>query len=72
MKKFEEIFKFISECLGKNTYISFMSQYYSAYKAGDYRDISRGINEEEYNRALSMLRKYGLKKARKAPQFSKR
>ncbi len=57
----EEIFKFISECLGKDTYISFMSQYYPAYKAGDYRDMSRGINEKEYYKALSMLHGYGLK-----------
>ena len=56
----EDIFKFISERIGKDTYISFMSQYYPAYKAGDYSEISRQINKKEYDEALSLLYKYGL------------
>ncbi len=57
----ESIFKFIAEELGKDTYISFMSQYYPAYKARDYSAISRRINKKEYDRALSLLYKYDLK-----------
>ena len=57
----ESIFKFISDRIGKETYISFMSQYYPAYKARDYKEISRGINKKEYDDALASLYKYGLK-----------
>ena len=57
----ENIFKFISDSIGKETYISFMSQYYPAYKARQYKEISRGINKREYDEALSLLYKYGLK-----------
>lgn len=57
----ENIFKFISDCLGNNTYISLMSQYYPTHKAANYHAISRGINKLEYDEALSLLYKYNLK-----------
>ena len=57
----ESIFKFISDCLGNNTYISLMSQYYPAHKAHNYSEISRRINKLEYDEALSLLSKYDLK-----------
>ncbi len=57
----ENIFRFISEKLNKETYISFMSQYYPAYKAASYEEIARGINRKEYDGALSSLYRYNLK-----------
>lgn len=56
----EAIFKFISERIGNDTYISLMSQYYPTYKADDYTEISRRINKEEYDAAVGLLLKYGL------------
>lgn len=58
----EEVLKFISRRLGKNTYISFMSQYYPAYNAFKYSRLSRRINKKEYDKALEILDKYGLHK----------
>jgi len=57
----ESVFDFISNEIGKGTYISFMSQYYPTYKAGDYKEISRRINRDEYDRALAAFYKCGLK-----------
>jgi putative pyruvate formate lyase activating enzyme len=56
----ENIFKFISGFFGNDTYISLMSQYYPAYKASDYVEISRQINKIEYDKAVSLLYKYDL------------
>ena len=58
----ENIFKFISDFLGNDTYISLMSQYYPAHKASNYIEISRGINKTEYDEAVSLVYKYGLRK----------
>ncbi len=57
----EQIMRFISEKVSKETYISLMSQYFPAYKAPDMDDvISRRITPEEYNKAKDWLKKYGL------------
>lgn len=56
----ESAFKFISEFLGKKTYISLMSQYYPANKAGEHKEISRAISKSEYDNAVTLLYKYGL------------
>lgn len=57
----ESVFKFISDSLGNDTYISLMSQYYPAYNAYNYINIARKINLNEYNEAVSLLHKYNLK-----------
>ncbi|MDP3789073.1 MAG: 4Fe-4S cluster-binding domain-containing protein [Candidatus Omnitrophota bacterium] len=54
------VLRFISEELGADAYVSFMSQYYPAYDAPKYRELSRRINRREYDEALSLLEKYGL------------
>jgi putative pyruvate formate lyase activating enzyme len=41
-------FNFIKEAIGKDTYLSIMSQYYPTFKAHDYDAISRKITPEEY------------------------
>jgi putative pyruvate formate lyase activating enzyme len=58
----EHVLKFIARELGQNTYISFMSQYYPAYNAFKYNELSRRINRREYDEALALLDKYGLHK----------
>ncbi len=57
-----DVLKFISHALGVGTYISFMSQYYPAYHAFNYSELSRRINKKEYDEALQLLDKYGLHK----------
>ena len=56
----DAVLRFISESLGADAYVSFMSQYYPAYNAVKYRELSRRINRREYDEALSSLEKYGL------------
>ncbi|MDD5680660.1 MAG: 4Fe-4S cluster-binding domain-containing protein [Candidatus Omnitrophica bacterium] len=57
----EAVLKFISQNLGRDAYISFMSQYYPAYNAFRYEKISRRINKKEYAGALATLEKYNLR-----------
>lgn len=58
----ENIFGFISESIGADTYVSLMSQYYPAYKALDFSEISRRINKKEYDDTVPLLHEYNLKK----------
>lgn len=57
-----EVFKFIAEELDKEVHISLMSQYYPVHNA--FREIllSRKLREQEYEKALSLMEKYGLAK----------
>lgn len=52
--------EFIARELGEDTHLSIMSQYYPTYKARDYADISRRIQEKEYNGVLERAEKLGL------------
>jgi putative pyruvate formate lyase activating enzyme len=56
------IFKFLAEEVSKGTYISLMSQYFPAYKAGEDDSIDRRITPEEFQRAVEAFHKAGLKK----------
>ncbi|MFH1715204.1 MAG: radical SAM protein [Elusimicrobiota bacterium] len=47
--------------ISKEIFVSLMAQYHPAYKADDFKEINRRLTEEEYNRALELLDKYGLK-----------
>ena len=57
----EEVFKFIAEELSPDVHISLMSQYYPTNKS--YKDIliNRALRESEYEKALRLLNKYGLR-----------
>jgi putative pyruvate formate lyase activating enzyme len=57
----ENVFRFISEELSADLYVSVMSQYYPVNKAMDYPLISRKISLREYEKAVELLEKYGLK-----------
>lgn len=56
----EDSLKFISEKVGKGTYMSIMSQYFPTHKAADYPLISRPISHREYEEVLEWLDKFGL------------
>ncbi|MBM2838112.1 MAG: Radical domain protein, partial [Deltaproteobacteria bacterium] len=55
-----ESLRFISEKVGKETYISVMSQYFPTHKAAEYPLISRPISFSEYEKALEWLDSFGL------------
>ena len=62
VSKTEEVMRFISERLSKDTLISLMSQYLPYYKAGEQKEISRRLNVKEYDDAKEAMHKYGLEK----------
>jgi putative pyruvate formate lyase activating enzyme len=56
----EKFVKWVAEALPKSTYVNIMYQYYVAYKAFDYPQISRGITVDEYLEAMNWAKEYGL------------
>ena len=57
----EKVFKFIAEELSPNIHISIMSQYYPTNKTGKENLLDRTIRSTEYDFALNLLDKYGLR-----------
>jgi putative pyruvate formate lyase activating enzyme len=53
--------KFIAEELSKDTYISLMSQYHSAYKSSKFKELSHSLSLQEYNEAIDYLETLNLK-----------
>ena len=56
----ERIMKFLAEQISKDVYISLMSQYFPAYKAHEFKELSRRITAEEHEEAYQIMQKYGL------------
>ncbi|MCM8782003.1 MAG: radical SAM protein [Candidatus Omnitrophica bacterium] len=56
----EKVFKFISQNISKDIYISLMSQYHPTYKAAEFPEINRRITKKEYEETIKLLFKYGL------------
>jgi putative pyruvate formate lyase activating enzyme len=54
------VLKIIKELVGKNVYISLMSQYIPSYKACDIEEINRVLSEAEYNEVLSYFEELGF------------
>ena len=55
-----ESLKFIKDNISKNAYLSIMSQYYPAFKAYDYKEISRGVTIDEYKFVIDGAKELGL------------
>lgn len=55
-----EIMQWIAENLPKDTYINIMAQYRPAFRAYDYPQLSRMINQAEYRSVVNKARKLGL------------
>jgi putative pyruvate formate lyase activating enzyme len=56
----KNIMHFIAKEISLHTYISLMAQYFPAYKAKEFPEISRRINKEEYEEALEIFKKENL------------
>ena len=56
----KESLKFIKDKVSRNASLSIMSQYYPAFKAGDYKDISRRISAFEYENIVDEAKRLGL------------
>jgi putative pyruvate formate lyase activating enzyme len=60
----EAILRFVAAELGTDTYVNLMAQYYVSGRVGQngqYPEIARGINREEYEQALALGRALGLR-----------
>jgi putative pyruvate formate lyase activating enzyme len=58
----EKTFEFIAKEISKNTFLNIMDQYWVAYKAFHYPEISRRITKEEFEEAINLAKKFGLKR----------
>jgi putative pyruvate formate lyase activating enzyme len=56
----EGVMKFLAEEISKDVYISLMSQYFPAFKAHEFKELSRRITADEYEEAYQIMRRYGL------------
>jgi len=54
------IMKFLAEEISKDVHISLMSQYFPAFKAREFKELSRRITVDEYETAYQAMLKYGL------------
>jgi putative pyruvate formate lyase activating enzyme len=59
----EEVLKFISDEISKNSYVNIMKQYTPYFKASNYKEFMRGITMEEYLRVLNKAKELGLTRA---------
>ena len=58
-----EVFRFIAEEVSRDTFISLLSQYYPAYRAYEFKELSRRITREEFEEAKALLQEFGLRNA---------
>lgn len=58
----EEVIKFVATEISPNTYFNLMDQYRPCGDAWKYPPLDRKITREEWNRALNLAMKYGLKR----------
>ncbi len=56
----EGVMKFLAEEISKDVHISLMSQYFPAYKASEFKELSRRATTEEYEEAYRTMEQYGL------------
>ena len=56
----EGIMKFLAEEISRDVYISLMSQYFPAFKANEFKELSRRITKDEYKDARRSMEKFGL------------
>jgi putative pyruvate formate lyase activating enzyme len=59
----DKIIEWIGDNLGRDTFISLMSQYYPVHRAGQYPLMNRKIRHEEYDRLTDLLVKEGFNNA---------
>lgn len=58
----DEVLKFIADGISKDSYVNIMNQYSPYFKASDYKELTRGITEEEYQRVLDKAKELGLRR----------
>ena len=56
----EEVTRFLSEKVSKNTYINIMDQYRPCYNAGEVPSLTRRITKQEYEEAVEIAKRNGI------------
>lgn len=59
----EAVLRFLAEEISKDTFVNLMAQYYPAHRAWEHPDLSRRITAGEYQDALLLARRFGLRRA---------
>ncbi len=59
----DEVLKFVADEVSKDSYVNIMKQYTPYFKAQNYKELTRGITEEEYSRVLNKAKELGLRRA---------
>jgi len=58
----EKIFEFIANEISKNTFLNIMDQYMPYYRAREFSKLNRSITQEEFQEAMNLAKKFGLKR----------
>jgi putative pyruvate formate lyase activating enzyme len=59
----DDVLKFIADEVSKDSYINIMKQYSPYFKASGYKELTRRITDEEYQRVLNKAKEMGLLRA---------
>jgi len=66
----KEVLTFLAKQISPDVYVSIMSQYFPAYRAGEFKELNRRITSEEYEEVLSIADELGLKRGWRQGQES--
>jgi len=58
----EKVFEFLADEISKDTFINIMDQYYPAFNAFNYPELSRRITRKEFREAVEAARRAGLRR----------
>ena len=58
----ETVLAFLAREISTDTWLNLMDQYHPCYKSGDYPPLDRPLAREEYEQALRLAEKYGLRR----------
>jgi putative pyruvate formate lyase activating enzyme len=61
-----EIIRFLAEEISKATWLNIMDQYYPAYRASEFPELTRRITPQEYEEVVKMAKEAGLRRLDKA------
>ncbi|MDD4169494.1 MAG: hypothetical protein PHD36_04415 [Desulfotomaculaceae bacterium] len=63
----QKVFEFLAEEVSKTTFINIMDQYYPAFNASKYPELSRRITRKEFKAAVDTARRAGLSRISSCP-----
>ncbi len=67
----EAVVRFLAEEISPDTYLNLMDQYRPCFKAGRFPEVDRAVTSREYEEALELTRRYGLKRLDHRPVVSR-